>query len=763
MLKKTDLGKCKKLLDSGLSLVCIGDKKIPNFPWKIRQTEAYTKEQFEKDWSYAGGIIKKDGSEIPATGGVGIVTGYNGIEVFDIDLKIFASLKEQQDFWNEYVKFLSDNINDFDDKFVIYKTVNNGYHIIYRCAKIGGNEKVAKLKGHNEAIIETRGVGGYVFIYENQVSKKSYYEIQEISELDRDVLFSVSRFYNYIEEKDQVIPEAHKKFDVPAIEVPTWVDYNNKTNITDVLGNEFTIIRNLSDKYVIRREGATSPHSGYIYKNSGCMYLFTTGTIYPNEKLLSAFSVYTYKFHNGNFSQAAKDLYQKGFGSRLIKPVQELKEKIEVNKADLVFPIEVFPQEIQAYMILCQKTLDSSIDYMGCSFLWVLSIITGNAIKCQVKTGWIENSTVWFSVVGKAGIGKTPSISNIIDPLQKVNSREQKKYIKHNEKYQEYMALDKKDRVNTEEIKKPRKTQFIANDITLEALVDLHEENKNAIGLFKDELAGWFKDMNKYRAGSDLEFWLSTWSGKSVFLNRKTAKSSFVESPLISVLGGIQPGVLDSFYTEENKDNGFIDRMLLCFPDLLVEEYNENELNPGILTWYSDYVISFYDTVKVKVLKFNNDDEIEPIIAKFSTDAKKEWKRIFNDITGQQNSDEENEYMKSMLPKQKSYIPRFALLINTLNWYNSNGYSDLDVISKESILAAEKLSKYFIAMSKKIKINSAEVNDIKKYIRNNDSKTSYEKFKELYAINPEINKSELAEKLGISRKTLYQYIAKSVT
>lgn len=763
MLKKTDLGKCKKLLDSGLSLVCIGDKKIPNFPWKIRQTEAYTKEQFEKDWSYAGGIIKKDGSEIPATGGVGIVTGYNGIEVFDIDLKIFASLKEQQDFWNEYVKFLSDNINDFDDKFVIYKTVNNGYHIIYRCAKIGGNEKVAKLKGHNEAIIETRGIGGYVFIYENQVSKKSYYEIQEISELDRDVLFSVSRFYNYIEEKDQVIPEAQKKVDHQEIELPTWVDYNNKTNITDVLGNEFTIIRNLSDKYVIRREGATSPHSGYIYKNSGCMYLFTTGTIYPNEKLLSAFSVYTYKFHNGNFSQAAKDLYQKGFGSRLIKPVQELKEKIEVNKADLVFPIEVFPQEIQAYMILCQKTLDSSIDYMGCSFLWVLSIITGNAIKCQVKTGWIEHSTVWFSVVGKAGIGKTPSIANIIDPLQKVNSREQKKYIKHNDKYQEYMALDKKDRVNTEEIKKPRKTQFIANDITLEALVDLHEENKNAIGLFKDELAGWFKDMNKYRAGSDLEFWLSTWSGKSVFLNRKTAKSSFVESPLISVLGGIQPGVLDSFYTEENKDNGFIDRMLLCFPDLLVEEYNENELNPGILTWYSDYVISFYDTVKVKVLKFNNDDEIEPIIAKFSTDAKKEWKRIFNDITGQQNSDEENEYMKSMLPKQKSYIPRFALLINTLNWYNSNGYSDLDVISKESILAAEKLSKYFIAMSKKIKINSAEVNDIKKYIRNNDSKTSYEKFKELYAINPEINKSELAEKLGISRKTLYQYIAKSVT
>jgi hypothetical protein len=759
MLKKTDLGKCKKLLDSGLSLVCIGDEKIPNFPWKIRQTTAYTKEEFEKDWLYSGGIFKKDGKEIPATSGVGIVTGYNGIEVIDIDLKIYKSLKEQQDFWNEYVSFLKDNIDDFDDKFVIYKTVNNGYHIIYRCATIGGNQKIAKLKGYNAAIIETRGVGGYVFIYENQVSKKSYYEIQEISELDREVLFQVSKYFDYVEEKDTIAEEKSENV-TNDIEIPTWKDYNEKTNITDVLGDEFSIVRNLSDKYVIRRSGASSPHSGYIYKNSGCMYLFSTGTIYPAEKLLSPFSVYTYKYHNADFKAAAKELYHKGFGSRLVKPVKELQEKIQVNKSDLIFPIEVFPNEIQAYMLSCKHTLDSSIDYMGCSFLWALSIIVGNAVKIQVKTGWIENNTLWFSVVGKAGIGKTPSIANIIFPLQKVNNRELKNYIKQREKYEAFMQLDKKERANTEEIKKPVKTQFIANDITLEALVDLHEENKNAIGLFKDELAGWFKDMNKYRAGSDLEFWLSTWSGKSVFLNRKTAKSSFVETPHISVLGGIQPGILDSFYTEENKDNGFIDRMLLCFPDLIVEEYNEKELDQRILNWYSDYLINFYDTIKLKVVKYTNDDEIEPIVTTFTSDAKIEWKRIFNELTTYQNSDDENEYMKSMIPKQKSYIPRFALLINSLNWYNDHVTNDIHTISKESILAAEKLSKYFIAMAKKIKINSFEINDIKKFVRNNDSKTSFQKFKELYNHNPEINKSELAEILGVSRKTIYKYVEK---
>lgn len=493
------------------------------------------------------------------------------------------------------------------------------------------------------------------------------------------------------------------------------------------------------------------------------MYLFSTGTIYPHEKLLSCFTVYAHKYHSGNFKETAKELYHKGFGSRFVPKVKELEIAPEIKKDDLLFPIDIFPEELQNYLLLCNKTLDSSIDYMGCSMMWLMSVIIGNSIQVQVKNGWIETCTMWLSVVGKAGIGKTPSISNILFPLMKANNREIKKYIKANDKYEAYAKLDKKDKENTEEIKKPKKSQFIANDITLEALVDLHEESKNSIGVFKDELAGWFKDMNKYRAGSDLEFWLSTWSGKSVSLNRKTAKSSFVESPLISVLGGIQPGILDSFYTDENKDNGFIDRMLLCFPDLVVDEYNENEMEHKYIQWYSDFIISFYDGIKQYVIKYDNEGEIDPIIAKFSSDAKEEWKRIFNNITGDQNSDDENEYMKSMLPKQKSYIPRFALILNTLEAFHSQGgIDDYSKISKRSMLSAERLSKYFVAMAKKIKISSAEINDIKKVIKANDGKSNREKFLELYTADNNINKKEVAELLGISRKRIYEYI-KSVT
>jgi hypothetical protein len=394
---------------------------------------------------------------------------------------------------------------------------------------------------------------------------------------------------------------------------------------------------------------------------------------------------------------------------------------------------------------------------MGCSFMWLASVIIGNSINIKIKNGWVENSTLWISIVGRAGLGKTPSISNVIFPLMKANNREIKQFIKQNQKYHAYKELDKKEQKNTEEIKRPIKTQFIVNDITLEALVDLHEESDNAVGVFKDELAGWFKDMNKYRAGSDLEFWLSSWSGKAVNLNRKTAKSAFVEKPLIPVLGGIQPSILNIFYTDENKDNGFIDRMLLSFPELEIESYNDKEISKDILEWYSSSVINFYDAIKKDIIRRNIEMEIEPIIAEFTLDAKTEWIRVFNNITAIQNSDEENEYMKSMLPKQKSYIPRFALILNTIECFFGET-NDVTTITKESVLKAEKLSKYFIEMAKKIKVNTIEVSDVKKNLFLNKDKSIKEKFIALYNDNPKLNKKQVADMLGVSRKTIYKFI-----
>jgi hypothetical protein len=741
-----ELSNCLRLLDEGFSLITVTDKKVPNIKWLEYQKKAISKEKFINCYN------------LPTTENIGIVTGYADLECIDIDLKVFSTAKEKLDFWNEFISFVKDNILDFEDKFALYKTKNEGYHIIYKSKRVDKNIKIASLKGHTQAILESRGIGGYIFVYEGKNElKKTYKDVDYISDNDRAILWQICKSYNFIEDKkiDAEINKIKKEHD--GVGLTVWDDFNNKNSILDIVQEDFTVVRSLSDKFIIKRHGSESPHSGYIYKETNTMYLYSTATIYKHEKLYNPFTAYSQKHYNFDLSLTAKELYKEGYGER-IKPKEKFEvERIDIPKDDLIFPIDIFPKSLQHYILENYKNLNNSIDYMGCSLLFVTSIAIGNSTLIKVKNGWFEPASVWICLIGSAGVGKTPSITAITNPINKINNREIKRYIKEYDKYQKYESLSYEEQKLKEVVKKPKKSQFIVDDITIEALIDLHSDNKNGVGIFKDELAGWFKDMNKYREGSDLEHWLSSWSNKQININRKTAKNSFVERAFMPVLGGIQPSVLDSFSTSENNNNGFLDRMLFCYPDLIVEKYVDNELDESLIKWYEDFILAFYETIQ-KSIKWTDEYEIEPMIAYFSEEAKKEWIRIFDEITDLQNSDHETEYLKSMLPKLKSYIPRFSLIINCLDAYELDEDVPYNIIRIQSILKAEKLAKYFISNAKKMKFESKDRQEIKKDLIKNEGKTNFEKFKVIFEKNNKIKKNELANLLGVSRTQIYKYI-----
>jgi len=723
----------KKLGSIGFSIIPVDEKKVPIGSWKQYQTSKRTSDELD----------------FLNCSKYGLVTGFNDLEVIDIDLKVLGTVSEKKEWWDEYLAFLCDNVEDFMDKVVISKTQKGGYHILYKTKTQKGNTKVAKLEGMTEAIIETRGSGGYVVIYDNFLTKKEYHEIDYISEDERDIIWSISKTYDY---KNPETAKIEIKNEFTISEVTPWDDYNSKHSCLDLISNDFTIVKNTSKSYVIKRYGAESPHSGYIFKDSGCMFLFSTGTIYPNEKLLSPFTMYAYKNHNGDFNKAASELYTNGYGSRQVKKIEIVKNEPIIRSS---FPLDIFPIEIQHFITESSNTLGLSIDYMGCSFMWMLSLIIGNTMVMEVKPGWREVCSLWIALVGKPGIGKTPSIQQMISPLRSLNVKEQKDYQKQYQKWLEYEAKDKKEKERSEEIKKPKNKQFIVGDITIEALVDLHEENPNAVGIFKDELAGWFKDMNKYRAGSDLEFWLSSWSGSPISLNRKTTKNAFVDKPFIPVIGGIQPSIFEDFSNGVNKENGFVDRILICYPDLKVNKYNNNYISPEAIQWYGDFVINMKQTITREFLRMDENDEIVPHVIKFNDESEREWVRIHDKITNMQNSDDENEYMKSMLPKQKTYIPRFALLLNTL-WSVTDTSYPYQQVKKESILRAERLSEYFINMAKLVKQDARQKTDLKNISK--DKVNVFDKFKAMYEADKKLNKSVAAEMLDVSRTTIYGWV-----
>lgn len=750
MSKYIKSDRAKALLGAGYSILVAGESKQPVHAWKQYQTAQINEADLDramsndKAWRF------------------GYCCGFNGVFCVDIDLKVLP-LELRAQMWDEFIAFVRDHIDGFDRKVSVHKTLNFGYHLTYRTDTEMGNVKVAVPtrsgiqkddKPCNEALIETRGHGGYALVYDECVNDLDYTEIGTLSKEEHDAILTIARMYD--ERVAEVEPEQPKPEPTQTGLTP-WADYNQRHTIFDVVGDEFKVVRNLSSKTVIKRNGATSPHSGYVFRDSGCMYLFSTGTRYPHQKLLSPFSCYAIRHHNGDMSIAAKALYADGYGDRMKRPLPELPKP----KKELIikpnFPIEIFPDSIQAYMKECHRTLDSTIDYMAAGLLWSMSAIVGNSLKLQVKTGWIESGTVWICIVGKAGVGKSPSVNTIIKPLLDANSREIREYQRKYREFKEYDNLSEKEKKNAVEVREPIKKQFIVNDVTLEALVELHEQNPNAIGVFKDELAGWIKDMNKYRAGSDVEFWLSSFSNSPVALNRKTVKNTYVHSPLIPVLGGIQPAVLNEAFTAEFKDNGFTDRMLLAFPDVNVEHYNTNHLSTELLSWYNDWILNLYQHVKADIAKLDQDGEVIPHTVSFTPEAEKEWARCYNKITDLQNSDDESEYLKSMLPKQKTYIPRFALLLNVIDAWDNGEYIVKDV-DAEAVLRAEKLSDYFIRMAKKVKADSSEFQQMKSVTFDRSAKSDFEKFQLMYAADPDLNRSHAADILNKSRQTIKNWI-----
>lgn len=739
------------------SLITVGDDKIPNYAWKKQQSEKLSEDEFSKhflqqtDKNYKNS--KGEENTLKATKGVGIVTGFEDLEVLDVDLKVFSTTTEKTDFWEEFISLLKDSIFDFDEKFVIYKTKNAGYHLLYKSKRVGGNEKIASLQDHKEAIIETRGVGGYVFIYpENQISKKNYFDIQYISDDDRRSLMNIAKSYNYIAPIAETIePKIKKQY--PKGSVPPWEDFNLKNTVWDVVSDDFTVYRDTTKKTFIKRIGATSTHSGYIYKSDNLMFLHSTGTIYPAEKQISPYAAYTWKYHNGNYSASAKDLYEQGFGDRFkIEPIitadNEIKKYLQ-NRKEVEFPIDVFPKPFQNYIIECNEKLDAVIDYSSCALLWATSLMIGNTVKIKVKEGWYETPTLWLCIVGLAGAGKTPAMDRMIKPLMRENIKNVEEYSKKIKDYEEYSKMTKEEKAKVQEVKKPKKKQFIVDDITLEALIDLHNAVPSGVGVYKDEFSGWLKDMNKYRDGSDLEFWLSSWSGSTVIKNRVSGYDSFIKRPFIPVLGGIQPNIANSLYTDEKKDNGFLDRMLICFPENSYPKYNEEEISRDAIHWYNDTIVSIHRTL-IKTFHDNFSEEKE-IISTFTAEAKKLWIAKFNEITNVQNSHEEIGYFKSMYPKMKSYIPRFALILNVLN-AAVESRTKWHVIDEEAMRGAIKLSDYFVANAKKLKASQLETKDFKDLTSKLTDR--FEQVKAVYAYDNDFNRSKLADFLGVSRRTI---------
>ncbi len=351
------------------------------------------------------------------------------------------------------------------------------------------------------------------------------------------------------------------------------------------------------------------------------------------------------------------------------------------------FPVDAFPSELQTIINRLHEQLGLPVDFIAGAILGVASVAAGNTYAVRVNESWVDTGILFIAIVGRPGTAKTPVINLITNPLKELDK----------ESYHDYKQRLDAYRKSQDSAPRPTLYKYIVSDATPEALVQVHECNKRGLLMQHDELAGLFKNFNRYHHGSEQENWLSIWSGQSVTIDRKTSDSVRIARPFISILGGIQPAVLSRMANDVRGDNGVMERFRFRFPNSAKNE-NWRDSTPDtaavISRWHS--IVRKLTNIPIQVDSY---DTPQPTVINYSVGAwqiLKEWQK-----DNAQRINDEDEALAGVLVKMEQHVVRLSLLLQLLSW--AAGEGDLTAIDVPAIEGAIKLSTYFTRTAERVR------------------------------------------------------------
>lgn len=455
------------------------------------------------------------------------------------------------------------------------------------------------------------------------------------------------------------------------------------------------------------------------------------GAPFKADTAYTPFEIYTHLKFNGDWKTAKKSLKQ----PIIIKE----EDFVETPKSQLSFPLHTLHPFIQDYVNELSKSLNFNPDFSAISALFTIATINGNKVKLKVKNGWVAPSIFWFAVVGHPGTIKTHPVKTLIQPLFEMDRISKQNFDAEIAHYNPD-AQPRQPR--------PKFYQTLISDYTLEALNSIHTINKRGVGLYKDELVGFLKDMNKYRKGSDEQFWLESFNNGGHIVNRATKDPVLLENICINIIGTIQHDVLNEV-VNTYKGNGLIDRFLFTA--------SENKVYP--LT--DQEVADTYSATWATVLKKMNQQWLygerkDTDIIKMTPEAFKAYQDIDAAFVQRQNSGDEAIEIKNYLSKMKTYIPRFALLLTVMDSIFDDTYM---MVETKHIVNAGLIADYFIKTATDVFSDNQERKDIAIVEANMRGLKRDERIVELY--RRDFPTTAMAKYFGLSRMQIHRIIKKA--
>lgn len=257
-------------------------------------------------------------------------------------------------------------------------------------------------------------------------------------------------------------------------------------------------------------------------------------------------------------------------------------------------PEKLIPDPFRKWLCDIADRMQCPLEFPTIGAIIAIASLIGRLVFMRPKRydDWIVAPNLWGVVIGRPGILKTPALTEAMKPLRRLEIQARERYAKALEEW-EFSKLVRKAREDdlerkikeavknerdpkavllnreTEQEEEPVAVRYIVNDSTVEKLGVILNQNPRGLMVFRDELTGWLKTLDREGHENDRAFYLESWNGTGDYTYDRISRGTLhIPAVCISLLGGIQPGPLAAYLRAavrgEGGDDGLMQRLQLA-------------------------------------------------------------------------------------------------------------------------------------------------------------------------------------------------------
>lgn len=362
---------------------------------------------------------------------------------------------------------------------------------------------------------------------------------------------------------------------------------------------------------------------------------------------------------------------------------------------------DMLPPSLQGCLHDIAERMQCPLEFPAVAALVALASLIGRNLAIRPKRfdDWYEVGNLWGLIIGPPGILKTPAIEAAIEPIHRLEKEARARYAREHEADETddkvararskglealiAQATRNNPDADVEELRAklrelqrsaPPMQRYVTHDATIEKLSVLLRDNPRGLLLYRDELMGWLRSMDRDGHEGDRTFYLEAWTGKGTYSVDRICRELAPHPLCVSVFGGIQPGPLASYIHAAAADaegaDGFMQRFQLAVWPQLSEDFVFIDRRPDREA--SDRACEVFRRVDLlKPIELGASQDGELWFLRFADDAQgvfSSWFKRLEQRLRQRNG--MHPAMQAHLSKYRGLCPRLALLFHVVECVN---------------------------------------------------------------------------------------------